>query len=474
MGLMTHLKALLDAAAASVPSLFQGTEAANLDGSAERISLGALFSGMSAGDPFSMGITIKMPATTTNQAFVWGEGASNNGFVQIQTEGTSKPQVGAQIGASSRARRNGSTSLQAGAWYRLAVTTDGTQAGTHVYLNGANDDGTAATASNTAAATDEIDVGAYQRSFFYAIGARDVWFAPSEFSAANIASVDADLAALTDPTATLTGIDASAEYWEIGATGDDLDSTGSPVVQELTGNGSDATPVATEAGDLSAHGLPWQDALSILLDGTNEYIDLGQVMSGRSSTTAMSFSFWVKTGSISNEFILGRDAAGLSPIQAQFDTTNFYAYSGKGYRSTTYTGGSWQHWAITISDFTNAYPTIYRDGTSVGSITPASGSFASTATICIGRANALYINANVRDVVISVDTEWSSGQVATLYNGGAPVDVSGTSVPHDHHYCVGAWNDDATGTTGTIEDLTGTNDGTPYNTEAADLEADAP
>jgi hypothetical protein len=148
--------------------------------------------------------------------------------------------------------------------------------------------------------------------------------------------------------------------------------------------------------------------------------------------------------------------------------------------TTLLADGGWHHCVFVVRG-TNAAPLVYVDGSLVAAPLAGGALFsASTANIAdlvLGSRDDLpggyYFTGNV-DELAFFDDELTAGEVAALYNGGVPTDLTG----HDH---LEAWwrmgddaSDDFTSGTGQMTDQVSSNNLTPQNTTAADKVSGVP
>lgn len=224
---------------------------------------------------------------------------------------------------------------------------------------------------------------------------------------------------------------------------------------------------------------------SVLLDGVDEYVDLG-VVSEVSNVSNFSISAWVKDIAGTNEPIFGniQDASNhvLTTYLSSSDELWFQIKSGgttatyKGATGLTYTG--WHHIAVVFkgSLADNNKGRIYWDGvlTSGGLVGTAVSTIPSLSTsLHIGHnGTSAYYTGNVDEFAI-FDYSLLATEVTDIYNSGVPTDLMTLAAAKrpEHYYRMG---DGDTFSTLTDSGETGGNDGTMTNMESGDIVTDTP
>ena len=190
------------------------------------------------------------------------------------------------------------------------------------------------------------------------------------------------------------------------------------------------------------------NASSISLDGTNDYVDVGD-LSGLETNGDLSFSFWAKPGSVTG-------AQGLINVYTNFPSNSmgeFYvSFSGTTVQywmnnekwkklgtGLTIATGNWYHIVATYRDIDNESSasdagtasrlyinaTEYDAGAGTGTF-PASGAISGSGlkTVIGGFYNASYTVQGIMDEVATFSKVLSSGDVSDIYNSGTPTDIS--------------------------------------------------
>lgn len=216
--------------------------------------------------------------------------------------------------------------------------------------------------------------------------------------------------------------------------------------------------------ELASDSVPaFSNAYSVEFDGSNEYVDIGDLTALNSAST-FSMSMWWKTPSSSEKIMVGSDSTtGIGMYQ--WSTGVFYVHAGA---SNVFSSG------ITVPGYNqwNFVLVTYNSSGSVkayfnGSTTPAASVSATALGSSAGDGFRIgkyegYPTAyseGLIDEVAVFSSELSSSDSETLWNSGVPADISSLSP-------LGYWrmgdNDSGTGTTITDQG-SGSNDGTLIN-----------
>lgn len=223
---------------------------------------------------------------------------------------------------------------------------------------------------------------------------------------------------------------------------------------------------------------------SVLFDGVNEYVTMGDVHNF-DIATAFSISLWVKPNNIASNRILF-SKAGPSPnvigyMLRQNEITGklFMQLRPSGTkRSHTYdkslTAGIWQHVVFTYAGGSNRSGAEVYLNASKATTPPAgtlSGSMVASQDFLLGqRTSNFYYSGNMDEVSIW-DKELTQAEVTEIYNSGAPADLSQHSASANLTSWYRMGDDD---TFPTLTDNVGSDDGTMTNMEAGDIEEDVP
>ena len=202
-----------------------------------------------------------------------------------------------------------------------------------------------------------------------------------------------------------------------------------------------------------------------------------------------SFSMWIKFAAFGAQGLLSKDAAGQSEYAIATDASgNLFFRLFDANTTTNYiqveTNASvqvvgWQHFVFTYDGSeTDAGLKIYIDDVVVAQTQSTTGAYThgmdnTTATVVYGVWGRLrsYFGGNI-DEVSCWDIELSAGEVTSLYNGGTPTDLTGSTG------LIGWWrNGDTAGPSvyPTIQDYSSnSNDATMYNMTSGDIVTDVP
>lgn len=235
---------------------------------------------------------------------------------------------------------------------------------------------------------------------------------------------------------------------------------------------------STLSAEKSATPTSFDNTLSMLFDGVDERVVT--TASGISGSGARSVSFWIKTTGAAIPFSYGGSGA-LAQFLVQVNTNKLNLLingSNVQFTATNILDGNWHHCVIAYAagaQIQNA--TAFMDGSSLSVATSVAGTSVlatgSSVTIELGRdgiAPGSYLNGNL-DEVSFWDKSLSLAEVQEIYNSGDPLNLDDHSaVANLDHW----WRMGEGGTISNIPDEIGTDDGSPINMEAADIEADVP
>ena len=177
--------------------------------------------------------------------------------------------------------------------------------------------------------------------------------------------------------------------------------------------------------------LAFKNDYSLNFDGTDDFVDLG-ASSTFFSTNVNSISMWFKmpdtSGGEERIFVSNSDAGSsdLRVVISTGGTISVDIWNGSGLVSTT--GGSaidddlWHHLVYTTNASAQA---LYIDGVSVATTTHTRSSRAGSVSATIGAyvTGNQYAEVDVDEVAIW-DKGLSASEVAGIYNGGIPTDLT--------------------------------------------------
>ena len=194
---------------------------------------------------------------------------------------------------------------------------------------------------------------------------------------------------------------------------------------------------------------------SVDFDGTNDYMDAGNVTAINSVANA-SYSFWYKTSATGKVGLIG---GGLATSVYHWTDGNMYVHAFVGssvHAITVPTLGSWHHIVCT---FGSSESKVYVDGSLQGTISVGGTSDSTSGNnFAVGKAshyNLAYGQKLIDEVALFTST-LSASDVTAIYTSGTPTDLSSYSP-------VGWWRMGYTGSdygTATITNAaTGSNSG---------------
>ena len=241
-----------------------------------------------------------------------------------------------------------------------------------------------------------------------------------------------------------------------------------------TGTSSGMTVASLTQSDLIIN-APF-DPFSLELDGSNDYIDCGDLTS-LNNLTAFSTSTWINYSGTPNASTHVFLSGGVSVADRFFieliSSTQIRYGSGSAFDDVTIrsiNSGEWHH---LVSVHNNTSLDIYLDGVKQN----ASPITVNAPTSSIGN------DFIIGDYTLSKQYEWNgklsnisiynsvltSAQVTTLYNEAKPFDLNTFAVTPVSWWRLGAVNSSFDGTNWTVLDEIGTNNGTSANMTQADL-----
>ena len=198
---------------------------------------------------------------------------------------------------------------------------------------------------------------------------------------------------------------------------------------------------------------------SIDLDGTDDYMDAGNITAMNSVANA-SYSFWYKTSDTGTVTLIGDVSKGLSAYH--FTDGNMYVHSWvnqNAHAISIPTLGSWHHIVCT---FEASGSKLYLNGSLQSTVDHGNTTASDAGTsFAVGKVPHYNIpdGQKLIDEVALFTSTLSASDVTAIYNSGVPTDLTSYSP-------VGWWrmgdNDSGTGTTVTDQG-SGGNDGTLTN-----------
>ena len=229
-------------------------------------------------------------------------------------------------------------------------------------------------------------------------------------------------------------------------------------------------------GIVPAAVVSFDNTYSLVFDGSDDYVNL-DVVSGTLDGDIGSLSLWVKLDSVSSAVYAFQAEVDLNnQIKIHYDNhTEQVRMHHKGGGSTTSVNSSataienngWHNLTFTWTSSGNVI-VAYVDGSSIG--TTGCNAFSGTIdTVRVGTGFSftagLYWTGNIDEVAI-FDDVLTSGEVSTIYNSGAPTDIS------SHGGLVGYWRMEENTGTSVADSSSNSNTATLVNGTA--FEADTP
>ena len=451
---------------APAPAVLSNTRSIDFDGTNDYMDCGNV-NDLDSATAFSMSLWVLFETgeISGKQCFISSGGDVNN---HLRLHKGSSNEVRFQVvNAGSGSDISGLTSvvLSENTWHHVAVTySSGT---CKIYIDASlRNTGTTGSASSTNG--DDFSIGRLAPfNTHYFGGLMDevaIWNATlsdADITAIYNSGVPTDLSLAssydTDRTSNLT------HWWRME------EGSGTSVVNTANSGTNDGT---LTNGPTFSTTVPTFNAYSVLLDGSNDYVDCGAI-TALNSATDFSVSMWVNFQSFVN------NVAGYNIIGGSGSTTNnrfllnvvrssstsansLEVYFCEATASIVGTSGlttnTWYHMAVYKSGSNMSF---YIDNTLIDSRTNAPTSTSATGSnFAIGRG--IYGGSYSSNILVDEVAVWDSDQSSnkdSIYNSGTPNDIS--SLSPVHWWRMGD-NDGGTGTTITDQG-SGGNDGTLTN-----------
>lgn len=231
MDALLSMQGVLAGAAAYV-----GTKAGQLDGVDEYINLGAVFSGTSSGDPFTIAFWFKTPTVTDNDFILGGNSTVTCPSAQVT--------AGYLYVRSELGNRRTASAVSTNTWYHVVYRSTSAAASPTIYLNGAASNGTTGGIAPTRIAED-LNLGRGAGYYFNGtVCDLAIWTGEAISDAEAVEAYNAgarfDMRTMSNPP---------DHWWPFGAADDMTGTTGN--IDDKIG-AMDGTPYNTESGDLVA------------------------------------------------------------------------------------------------------------------------------------------------------------------------------------------------------------------------------
>lgn len=185
-------------------------------------------------------------------------------------------------------------------------------------------------------------------------------------------------------------------------------------------------------------GWPGSSTYSVSLDGTNDYVAVGDYSDynfGSGGTdSAFSISAWINMTDATDFIVVSKDDGTNRQYTIRFvsDKIHFYlmggGYIGRLYNTAiTSDQGSWIHVGFTYDGSkSDTGIKIYRNGTRVDDTNYSGGSYAgmssTTASFNIGNQGSIYSSGNIDELAV-FGSELSGTDMSNIYNSGTPASL---------------------------------------------------
>ena len=218
---------------------------------------------------------------------------------------------------------------------------------------------------------------------------------------------------------------------------------------------------------------------SMIFDGVDEYCSISGKVGGYGADTEFSCSFWFKQGDHSDGMIVGtgynngwhvRNLTTTGKLRFIFTAGSAYLFRDS---NTQLTIGQWYRCTATYDGGGSAANMhIYIDGSNDDAGTGSNGTPTNVGSnTYIGGDGNSHFFGNI-DEVVFWDSELSAAEASEDYNSGVAMNPTTHSTANASNW----WRmgDGSGDSISTIEDQIGTDDATPTNMEAGDIEEDVP
>ena len=213
------------------------------------------------------------------------------------------------------------------------------------------------------------------------------------------------------------------------------------------------------SGASGGGGASYSNTYSVDFDGTNDYMDAGNITVLNSVANA-SYSFWYKTSATGKVGLIG---GGIGTSAYHWTDGNMYVHSwgtsSLSHGITIPTLGNWHHIVCT---FESSASKLYVDGSLQSTVNHANTTASNAGSnFTVGKVSHYDIpdGQKLMDEVAIFTSTLSASDVTAIYNNGAPADIS--SLNPTHWWRMGD-NNSGTGTTITDQG-SGGNNGTLVN-----------
>lgn len=258
-----------------------------------------------------------------------------------------------------------------------------------------------------------------------------------------------------------------------------------PTVNDLSGNSYSGTMTNMEVGDIVSD-VPGKSVFSmksVLFEGTDEYVDCGNIL-GFERTSPFSVSFWIKYVGSGGSVITKMDNLGIgwmvetASILSVALLNSFPSNCAYVTIPCKINDGFWHHCVITVDGSSSATGIYgYVDGVSYAPsilYDTLTSSILNSVSTCLGRriqsGYPNYFTGNLDEVAV-YNKALSAAEASWIYNGGSPRSLSISGCPSN---LVTWWKMGDGDTFSTLIDSGSGYNGTMSNMESTDIRGDSP
>ena len=274
------------------------------------------------------------------------------------------------------------------------------------------------------------------------------------------------------PLTSMSGYSSLVGWWKLDASATYDSSTTTWTIPDDSSNSNDGTSSGMTQSALQQSDLSFKTSISpfaLNFDGTNDYIDLGNLTGVE--TNQFSISMWAKV-TATNRILFNSGLAHPNGIMIQYVGTYFFiSVGGSGAASTTITLNTTKWYNILLS-VNGTTLKLYIDGSQLGSdLTIGSGRTGIGSDAVLARykySTSHYVKGSISNASIW-NTALTSSQVTELYNEGVPSNLNNHSA---YSNLVNWWqlgSNSSFNTNWTVLDEKGGNNGTSVNMTEDDI-----
>lgn len=386
---------------------------------------------------FSVGLWVKINSTS-NSIFLSKQTDASNGREYTVAYNGTKVEFALVDQSTSGAiyAQSTASALTVGTWHHVLVTYDGegSETGIKIYVDAVQDNPTQAVfGSYTAmeAGSANMFIGSQTFGSFELegrISQLSMW--SSELTATEVSALY-NAGTPVDPT--VNGGDYVSSGNLVGSW--DMENTGTTTVTDNSANSNNGTLTNGAAfdADVPVITIPtWADNRSVLLDGTNDFIDCGDIAAINSAST-LTINFWLKCDPSETSLFISKynDANNRIHIGAVSNILYFNTSNGGGqYGQVAFSSTAWNMLTLVfdggqtgnanrLKGYINGVEqTLSFTGTIQATIANLTGD-----SFMLARQDSTYADCTISELCV-----WSSAlsgaNVTSLYNSGTPIDSS--------------------------------------------------